>query len=183
MNFFVSPSFLETMAWLLAIVGGVGLASLRLFPLGRRTVARTLAVLFVVSVAGSGALAWGAQKARAVERDITPAQQAALTAAFARFPDMRIEILVEPDDKEAKALALEIAAAVQAARGAAPRLTEHPVSAVKGVVIGVRTREEPVAGFLKAVGRTLMAARVATISDIVPDLPDGEVRLVVGRKP
>ena len=183
MNFFVSPSFLETMAWLLAIVGGVGLASLVLFPLGRRTVARILAVLFVASVAASGALAWGAHTARAVERDITPAQQAVLTAAFARYPDMRIEILVEPDDKEAKALALEIAAAAQAARGTAPPLTEHPVPAVRGVVLGGRTREEPVGGFLKAVGRTLMAARVATISDIVLDLPADEVRIVVGRKP
>ena len=96
---------------------------------------------------------------------------------------MRIEILVEPDDKEAKALALEIAAAAQAARGTAPPLTEHPVPAVRGVVLGVRTREEPVGGFLKAVGRTLMAARVATISDIVLDLPADEVRIVVGRKP
>src|SRR4051812_36472356 len=101
MTLFNDPSYLNGLGTVLLIVGGVGLVSLLFFPAGRRTAKRALAVLFAVLVVAGGALPWRAQTLRAADRDLSPAQQAALTQAIGRFPDSRFEIFTSRDDKEA----------------------------------------------------------------------------------
>ena len=54
---------------------------------------------------------------------------------------------------------------------------------MRGLVLGVRDRRVGAGLAVDPVGRALMAARIATISDDVADLPPDVMRVTVGRKP
>lgn len=184
MSFFDDPSYLNDFGLLLLIIGGVGLVSLFFFPAERRLARRALAGLFVLMVIAGGALPWRAQALRAADRDLNPAQQAALTQAIRRFPDARFEVFTSRADPEAHALALKIVEAVKAGSGKMPSFEEGFASPQKGVVLVVGTSDPERSDiYVDTIGRPLMAARVAVLGEPRPDLGDKTVRILVGGKP
>jgi hypothetical protein len=184
MMLFSDSSVLDGLGRVLLVVGLVGQVSLFFFPEGRRILERSLGLLFTLVVIGGVALAWRADKLRDADRDLTPAQQAALSKAISQFPNLKFEMFASRADREAHALALKIAAAAKAGSGAMPPFNEAMPAPPKGVVLILRTKDTDQArAMLDAVGRTFMAARIAVISDLEPDLDDRTVRIVVGGKP
>ena len=93
-------------------------------------------------------------------------------------------MLTSRADPEAHALALKIADAVKAGSGAMPSFSDALPSPPPGVVLVLRARDaDPGRAFVDTVGRVLMAARIAVISDKAIDVGDNTVRIVVGGKP
>ena len=96
-------------------------------------------------------------------------------------------------DSETRSLAAKVADAVKTATGTAPALADIPPlmqkgvvppTPQKGVVIVLRDNEaEPGRAVATTIGRALMAARVACITDDDPSIDDRTVRIVVGEKP
>lgn len=183
MSLLSNPSLLDDLAVALLIVGFVGQVSPFFFPPDRPLLERSLALLFTVMVGAGVALAWHADRLRAADRDLTPAQQAEVAQAVRAFPGITYEVYTTRKDPEALALAHKIAAAVQAGSGTAPAFVEDLADPQAGVTLGTRTREVTAGRAVPAIGRALMAARIATISDDVPELDDARMRIVVGRKP
>jgi hypothetical protein len=184
MSLFSDPSLLNGLGEGLVILGLAGQVSLFFFPEGRRILERSLGVLFTVVVIGGVALTWRAEKLQDADRDLTPAQQATLSQAISQFPTVKYEVLTSRADKEAHALALKIADAVKAGSGTVPRFDETMPAPPMGVVLILRGRDADLGRhFVDTVGRVLMAARIAVISDRAPDLDDHTVRIVVGGKP
>jgi hypothetical protein len=184
MSLFSDPSLLNGLGEGLVILGLAGQVSLFFFPEGRRILERSLGVLFTVVVIGGVALTWRAEKLQDADRDLTPAQQATLSQAISQFPTVKYEVLTSRADKEAHALALKIADAVKAGSGAMPRFDETMRAPPMGVVLILRGRDADLGRhFVDTVGRVLMAARIAVISDRAADLDDDTVRIVVGGKP
>src|SRR5882724_7552361 len=105
------------------------------FPEGRRILERSLGLFFTLVVIGGVALAWRADKLRDADRDLTPAQQAALSNAISQFPNLKFEMFTSRADREAHALALKIAAAAKAGSGAMPPFNETMPAPPKGVVL------------------------------------------------
>jgi hypothetical protein len=178
-----NPSLLDDLAIALLIVGFVGQVSPFFFPPDRPRLERSLALLFTVMVGAGVALAWQADRLRAADRDLTPAQEAALAQAVRAHPGLTYEVYTTHRNPEALALARKIAAAVQAGSGTAPAFVDDMANPQDGVTLGTRTREVAAGQAVPAIGRALMAARIATISDDVPELDDARMRIVVGRKP
>ncbi len=184
MKLFSDPSFLSSVGQVLLVLGVVGQVSLFFFPAGRRFLERSLGVIFTVVAIGGVGLAWRAQDLRDADRDLTPAQQTALGAALGQFPGVKYEVLTSRADPEAHALALKIADAVKAGSGAMPSFSDALPSPPPGVVLVLRARDaDPGRAFVDTVGRVLMAARIAVISDKAIDVGDNTVRIVVGGKP
>ncbi len=184
MTFFSGPSLLDDLGEPLIILGSISLVSLFFFPRGRRILGRTLGVLFALVVIGGVGLVWRAERLRNADRDLTPAQQAALGKAISQFPTVKFEVLTPPGDREARSLALKIVDAVKAGSGATPAFAEALRTPVVGVVLVLDTKGgAPEDNVANAMGRLLMQARVAVIGDRVVDLGEHTVRVVVGTKP
>ena len=184
MTLFSDPSLLDGLGQALVVIGLVGQVSLFLFPADRRVLERSLGVLFTVVAIGGVGLAWKAENLREADRNLMPAQRAALSKAISQFPSLKFEILTSSIDKEAHSLALKIADAVKAGNGAMPPVDGTMQSPPKGVVLVLHAKNtEPGRTIVDTIGRALMAARVAVISDYDTDLDDRTMRIVVGGKP
>ena len=165
------------------VLGLVGAVSLFFFPEGRRMLERSLGVLFTLVVIGGVALTWRAERLRNADRDLTPAQQATLGKALGQFPAVKFEVLTSRGDKEAHSLALKIVDAVKAGSGAMPLFDEKVLSPPVGVVLVLGKEADPDHAVADTVGRLLMAAHIAVISDRTVELDEHTVRIVVGEKP
>lgn len=164
------------------VLGLVGAVSLFFFPEGRRILERSLGVLFTLVVIGGVALTWRAERLRNADRDLTPAQQATLSKALSQFPAVKFEVLTSRGDKEAHSLGLKIVDAVKAGSGATP-LFDEIISPPVGVVLVLGKEADPDHAVVDTVGRLLMAAHIAVISDRTVELDEHTVRIVVGEKP
>jgi hypothetical protein len=178
-----NPSILDVFALISFVLGLVGQVSLFAFPRDRRVLERVLAVVFTVMVGGGVGLAWRAEQLRDADRDMTATQVAGLREALAANPGLRFEVLWGKGDREAQVVARKIAQAVKDGTGSPPVLDHEIVTPLRGVVLGVRDRSVGAGLAVDPIGRALMAARIATISDAVPDLPADTMRIVIGRKP
>jgi hypothetical protein len=182
MILFSEPSLLNDLGQGLIVLGLVGAVSLFFFPEGRRSLERSLGVLFTLVVIGGVALTWRAERLRNADRDLTPAQQATLSKALSQFPAVKFEVLTSRGDKEAHSLALKIVDAVKAGSGAMP-LFDEILSPPVGVVLVLGKEADPDHAVADTVGRLLMAAHIAVISDRTVELDEHTVRIVVGEKP
>lgn len=134
-------------------------------------------------VIGGVALTWRAERLRNADRDLTPAQQATLSKALSQFPAVKFEVLTSRGDKEAHSLALKIVNAVKTGSGAMPLFDEKILSPPVGVVLVLGKEADPDHAVADTVGRLLMAAHIAVISDRTVELDEHTVRIVVGEKP
>jgi len=183
MILFSEPSLLNDLGQGLIVLGLVGAVSLFFFPEGRRILERSLGVLFTLVVIGGVALTWRAQQLRNADRDLTPAQQATLGKAIGQFPAVKFEVFTSRANREAHSLALEIVDAVKAGTGAMPPFNDAMRVLPVGLVFVLGKDADPDHTVVDTVGRLLMAARVAVISDRGIELDDHTVRIVVGEKP
>jgi hypothetical protein len=183
MILFSEPSLLNDLGQGLIVLGLVGAVSLFFFPEGRRILERSLGVLFTLVVIGGFALTWRAERLRNADRDLTSAQQATLSKALSQFPAVKFEVLTSRGDKEAHSLALKIVDAVKAGSGAMPHFDEKILSPPVGVVFVLGKEADPDHAVADTVGRLLMAAHIAVISDRTVELDEHTVRIVVGEKP
>ena len=180
---FSEPSLLNDLGQGLIVLGVVGAVSLFFFPEGRRILERSLGVLFTLVVVGGVALTWRAQQLRNADRDLTPAQKATLGEAIGQFPAVKFEVFTSRANKEAHSLALKIVDAVRTGTGATPNFEEAMRALPVGVVFILGKDADLDHTVVDTVGRLLMAARVAVISDRATELDDHTVRIVVGEKP
>ena len=180
---FSEPSLLNDLGQGLIVLGLVGAVSLFFFPEGRRILERSLGVLFTLVVIGGVALTWRAERLRNADRDLTPAQQAAIGKAISQFPTAKFEVFTSHGNREAHALALKMVDAVKAGSGAMPVFDEQMLSLPVGLVFVLGKDADPDHAVVDTVGRLLMAARIAVISDRATALDDHTVRIVVGEKP
>jgi hypothetical protein len=180
---FSEPSLLNDLGRGLIVLGLVGAVSLFFFPEGRRILERSLGVLFTLVVIGGVALTWRADKLRNADRELTPAQQVALGKAMSQFPAAKFEVLTSRGNREAHALALKMVDAVKAGSGAMPLFDEDMAALPAGLVLILGKDVDPDRTVVDTVGRLLMAARIAVISDRTVDLDEHTVRIVVGEKP
>ena len=187
------PWILEGLGILLLSVGLAGLVSLFISqPLGP-TMKRTVAVVCAVMALGGGLLMARADALRDTDRDLSPAEQAVLARAIGQFPNARFEVFTAYNDSETRSLAAKVADAVKTALGTAPALADIPPlmqkgvvppTQQKGVVIVLRDNQAELGrAVAHTIGRALMAARVACITDDDPSIGDRTVRIVVGEKP
>jgi hypothetical protein len=183
MILFSEPSLLNDLGRGLIVLGLVGAVSLFFFPEGRRVLERSLGVLFTLVVIGGVGLTWRAEKLRNADRDLTPAQQAALGQAIGQFPAVKFEVFTSRGDREAYALAQKMVDAVKAGSGAMPAFDEWMPVLPVGVVLVLGKETDPDHTMVDTVGRLLMAARIAVISDRTIELDRHTVRIVVGEKP
>ena len=182
--FFSDPSVLDRLGEVVIVLGLVGQISLFFFPEGRRTLERSVGVLFTLVAVGGVALTLRAEKLRNADRDLTPAQQATLSKAIGQFPTIKFEVIASREDKEAHALALKIVDAIKSGSGAMPQFGETLVKPMPGVVLLLDGKDAPLdRRVVDTVGRVLMAARIAVIGDIEPELGEHTLRIVVGKKP
>jgi hypothetical protein len=181
---FSDPSLLGDLGLGLIVLGLVGAVSLFFFPKDRRILERSLGVLFTLMAVGGVALAWSAEKLLAADRDLTPVQQATLSKAISQFPTLKFEVFTSRGDREAHALALKIVDAVKAGTGAMPFFDEAMLSPPIGVVLILDTKDADLRDHVvDTLGRPLMAARIAVISDRETEVGDHTLRIVVGGKP
>jgi hypothetical protein len=180
---FSEPSLLNDLGLGLIVLGLVGAVSLFFFPEGRRILERSLGVLFTLVVIGGVALTWRAETLRDSDRDLTPAQQAALSQAISRFPTVKFEVFTSRANREAHALALKMVDAVKAGSGSMPRFDEQMPLLPAGLVLVLGKGADPDHTVVDTIGRQLMAARVAVISDRAIELDEHIIRIVVGEKP
>jgi hypothetical protein len=180
---FSEPSLLNDLGQGLIVLGLVGAVSLFFFPEDRRILERSLGVLFTLAVIGGVALTWRADKLRNADRDLTPAQQAALSKAISQFPTIKFEVFTSRGNSEAHSLALKTVDAVKAGSGAMPVFDDKMLSLPVGLVFVLGKDTDPDHTFADTVGRLLMAARIAVISDRTVDLDEHTVRIVVGERP
>jgi hypothetical protein len=182
------PWILDGLGILLLAVGSAGLVALFITssfgPAAKRAVGVACAVL---AIGGGLFMAWAAVL-RDADRTLDPAQQADLARAVSRFPDVRFEVFTVQADEETMALAEKLVEAIRAGTGAAPPLGVAPELSKKGVQKGVvlvlRDKDAELGRAVSAtIGRALMAARVAAITDDAPELDGRTVRVVVGQKP
>ena len=183
MNVFSEPSLLNDLGQGLIVLGLVGTVSLFFFPLGRHVLERSLGVLFTLVVIGGVALTWRAERLRNADRDLTPVQQAALSKAIGEFPSIKFQVFTSRDDREAHSLALKMVDAVKAGSGAMPLFDERMLSPPVGVVLVLGKEADRDRALVDKVGRLLMAAHIAVMSDNKTELGGDTVRIVVGEKP
>ena len=178
-----NPSILEVMAMIAFVLGLVGQVSLFAFPRDRRVFERMLAVLFTVMVGGGVGLAWRAEQLRDTDREFTSAQLVGLRQAFAKHPEVFVELHWGIGDRESQSVARKIAEAVKAGTGRPPIAEYSIFTPLQGVILVVRDRSVGAGAAVDPVGRALMAARIGTTSEADPELPPDTMRIVVGRKP
>jgi len=106
-----------------------------------------------------------------------------LGKAIGQFPAVKFEVFTSRANREAHSLALEIVDAVKAGTGATPDFEEAMRALPVGVVFILGKDADLDHTVVDTVGRLLMAARVAVISDRATELDDHTVRIVVGEKP
>ena len=187
------PWILEGLGILLLAVGGAGLVALFISrPLGP-ALKRTVGAICAVMAVGGGLLMARAETLRDADRDLAPPELANLARAMSRFPDARFEVLTADPGDETRSLASKVAAAVKTGTGNAPAVADVPPLMQKdvvppmlqtGVVIVLHDREGDLGrAVAHTIGRALMAARIACITDDAPELDDRAVRIVVGPKP
>jgi hypothetical protein len=184
MSPFADPWILDSLGIALTAVGGAGLIALfisqPLGPVMKRAVGVTCAVMAV----GGVLLMARAGSLRDSDRDLDPAQQAELAKALSRFPNVRFEVFMGHTGEETRSLTAKVVDAVKTGTGAAPMLGDVLPSQQKGVVLVLRDRETDLGRAVAVtIGRVLMAARVAAITDDEPGLDDRTVRIIVGEKP
>ena len=180
-SFFGPTQFID-LARVLAILGVVGWVCLFLCRLDRRFGKRALAVLSTGLLAGGAVVGWQADRMRRADRELGPVQQAALGRAIAGFPNLKFIVMTQANDQEAAALARKVAEAVKAG-GVLLAFDENLPLAPKGLTLGIRDKEAPAARATDAIGRAVMADRIAVASDLVPELDGNTMRIVVGKKP
>ena len=184
MIFFSEPGVLNDIGKGLVLLGLVGQVSLFFFPRDRRILERSLGVLFTLVVVGGAALTWRAETLRVADRDLSPAQQAALSKAISRFPTVRFEVFTSRANREAHALALKIVDAVKAGSGEMPLFDEKLLTPIVGVVLVFDAKSGDLEhDVLDTVGRVFMEARIAVVGDHTIELAKHTVRIVVGSKP
>jgi hypothetical protein len=178
-----SLSLLNDLGEMLIALGLVGVVSLFFFPKGRHILERSLGVLFTLVAVGGVALTLRAEKLRNADRDLTPAQQANLSKAISQFPTVKFEVFTSRGDREAYSLALKIVDAVKAGSGAMPLFDDQMLSLPMGVVFVLDDEDaNPERHVVDTVGRLIMAARIASISDRATEIGESTVRIVVGGK-
>ena len=187
------PWILEGLGILLLAVGAAGLVSLFISqPLGR-VLKRTVAVVCGVMAIAGGLLMARADALRDTDRDLSAAEQAVLARAIGQFPNARFEVFTAYNDSETRSLASKVVDAVKTATGTVPALADIPPltqkgvvppTPQKGVVIVLRDNQAELGrAVAHTIGRALMAARVACITDDDPSIDDRTVRIVIGEKP
>ena len=184
MSPFSDPWLLDSLGILLMAVGSAGLVALFISTPFRPPVKRSVGVICAAMAIGGGLLMVRAEILRDADRDLDPAQLADLAKAMGQFPNIRFEVFTAYPDNETKFLASKVVEAVKAGTGAMPPVGELPPSPQKGVVLVLRDREADLGRAVAAtIGRVLMAARVAVITDDEAALDDRTVRIIVGEKP
>ena len=187
------PWILEGLGILLLAVGAAGLVALFISRPMRPGLQRAIGAVCAVMALGGVLLMTRAEAMRDVDRDLSPAEQAALAKAISRFPNARFEVYTAHPDNETRALAAKVVEAVKAGSGTAPAVADIPPLKQKGVVpplpqkgvvVVLRDTEAQGARAVAAtITRALMAARVACITDDEPAMDNRTVRIVVGEKP
>ena len=187
------PWILEGLGILLLAVGAAGLVALFISQPLSAAMKRAVGVVCAAMALGGGLLMARADALRDLDRDLSPAEQANLARAVSQFPNARFEVFTADQENEARALAAKVAEAVKTGSGAEPARADVPPLSQKGVVpplpqkgvvIVLRdTTSERGRAVGDAIGRALMAARVACITDDAPELDDRTVRIVIGPKP
>jgi hypothetical protein len=187
------PWILEGLGILLLAFGAAGLIALFISRPMRSAVKRSVGATCAVMVLGGGLLMARAEVLRDADRDFSPDEQANLARAVSRFPNARFEVYTAYPNNETRALAAKVADAVKTGSGAEPARADIPPLMQKGVVpplpqkgvvIIVRDREDDLGRAISAtIGRALMAARVACITDDEMGADAATVRIVVGEKP
>jgi hypothetical protein len=177
-------SLLSALGEFLVLLGLAGAVSLFFFSEGRRVLERSLGMLFILLAVGGGALAWKVDILRGSNRDLTPAEQIALSKAISHLPAVKFEVVTSSSDREAHALALKIVNAIKEGSGAMPLFDDKALSTPMGVVLVFAVEDENLRhNVADTVGRLLMRARIAVISDRATGLPKQTVRIVVGGRP
>jgi len=181
MSFLCDLSLLSGLGELLIALGLAGVVSLFITTERRPILDLSLGALFILMAVGGFALTWRVDKLENADRDLTPAQQVALSKAVSRFPMAKYEVLTSRDNSEAYALALKIAEAVRAGSGTMPLFDDKMLSPGLGVKLifaakDVDFRHE----VTDTIGRVLIGARIGVISDRAFELPEHTVRFVVG---
>jgi hypothetical protein len=190
MTLFFDPWILDGLGILLTAVGSTGLVALFISSSLRRPMRRAVAVICPAMAVGGLLLMMRAEILRNADRDLDPAQQASLARAISQFPDVRFEVYTANADNETQALAAKVVQAVKAGTGVAPDVGTAPAPSstspypFKGVVLVMHDREADLGRAVSAtIGRVLMAARVAVITDDEPRLDNRTVRIIVAEKP
>lgn len=172
---------LRTLSEAFIILGLVGVVSM--FFNERRNQRRWLGLLFTVMAAGGAFLTWRVDQLLVADRDLTSAQQAALSKAVSRFPNIKFLVQTVPDDGEAHSLAQKILDAIRAA-GATPQFVDGRPGLPPGVILVFNPTDGDLRRDLAAaVGTQLAAARIAVVADEDVWQPQQGVRIVVGKKP
>jgi hypothetical protein len=172
---------LRSLSKFLIVLGLVGVVSM--FFNGRRVQRRLLGLLFACMAVGGLVLGWKTDQLLVADRDLTPAQQAALSKAISQFPGVKFEVHTLRNDSEAKSLALKIADAIKAGSGAMPQVMDGLPDVAPGVIFVFAPKDIDLRrSFSDVVGTQLAAARIAVITDEAVQ-PEQAVRIVVGRKP
>jgi hypothetical protein len=185
------PWILDSLGALLVAVGGAGLIALFISrPLAMK---RTVGAICAVMVVAGGLLMMRAEALRDSDRDLTPSELANLATAMSRFPNTRFEVFTSDTGDETRSLASKMADAVKTGTGTAPATADVPPMTVRdvvppvvqtGVVILLQDREGNLGrAVANTIGRALMAARVACITDDAPEMDGRTVRIIVGPKP
>jgi hypothetical protein len=187
------PWILEGLGVLLLAMGVAGLVALWISEPLSPALKRTVAAICAVMTVGGGLLLARAETLRDSDRDLPPSELADLAKAMSQFTDVRFEVFTADTGKETRSLASKVANAVKTGTGKAPAVADIPPLMQKyvappvlqtGVVLTVRDREGELGrAVAKTIGRALMTARVACITDDAPELNDRTVRIVIGPKP
>ena len=181
---FFHPWILDGFGTVLLAVGASGLVALFMSDPMRTGMRRILGVVCVAMALGGGLLMVRAEALRDADRDLSESELASLAKAVSQFPDLEFQVLTTNTEIESRSLALKVAAAIKAGTGVVPAVGEAPPSIQKGVVIVVRDRTaDPGHAASAAIGRALMEARVASMTDDEPALDNRAVRILVGSKP
>ena len=190
MTLLSDPWILDGIGILLTAAGSAGLLALFIASPLRPAAKRAVAVICPVMAVGGLLLMLRAEMLRNADRDLDPAQLAALAKAIGQFPGIRFEVFTANADSETLSLASKVVEAVKAGTGTTPPIgTAPPPSSTspypfKGVVLVMHDREADLGRAVSAtIGRTLMAARVAVITDDEAGLDDRTVRIIVAEKP
>jgi hypothetical protein len=187
------PWILDGLGILLLSVGGAGLVALVISRPLRPAMKRVVGATCGVMVIGGVLLMVRAEVLRDADRDLTPPELANLARAMGQLPNARFEVFTADPASETRSLASKVADAVKTGTGTAPAIADVPPMMQKdvvppvlqtGVVILLQDREGDLGrAVANTIGRALMAARVACITDDWPGLDDRTVRIVVGPKP
>lgn len=187
------PWILDGLGILLLSVGGAGLAALFISRPRSPAMKRAMGGICAVMAVGGALLMMRAEALRDADRDLTPRELTNLAEAMSRFPNARFEVFATDTGNETRSLAAKVADAVKTATGTAAAVADIPPMMQKdvvppvlqtGVVILLQDREGDLGrAVASTIGRALMAARVACITDDWPELDDRTVRIIVGPKP